>query len=68
VVRPEVAVVSVGAHNDYHHPAPSTLRRLERAGATVHRTDEDGSLTVETDGRRLSLRAAGAEPSAAEAP
>jgi len=61
-VRPEMAVVSVGAHNDYHHPAPSTLARLERAGAVVHRTDRDGALAVETDGRRLTYSGGIATP------
>jgi competence protein ComEC len=57
-VHPEIAVVSVGAINDYHHPAPGTLRRLERAGARVLRTDLDGTVTIESDGRNLTARAA----------
>lgn len=57
-VRPEIAVVSVGAVNDYHHPAPGTLRRLERAGARVLRTDLDGTVTIESDGRKLTVRSA----------
>jgi len=57
-VRPEAAVISVGANNEYRHPAPATLRRLESVGARVYRTDLDGSVTVETDGQRLSIRAA----------
>jgi competence protein ComEC len=56
-VRPEIAVVSVGAINDYHHPAPGTLRRLESAGARVLRTDLDGTVTIESDGRKLAVRA-----------
>jgi beta-lactamase superfamily II metal-dependent hydrolase len=57
-VRPEAAVISVGANNDYHHPAPATVRRLESAGARVYRTDLDGSISIETDGRDLTIRAA----------
>jgi beta-lactamase superfamily II metal-dependent hydrolase len=60
-VRPEAAVISVGARNEYNHPAPATLRRLESVGARVYRTDLDGSLTVETDGRHLTIRAARGE-------
>ncbi|GAA5148685.1 ComEC/Rec2 family competence protein [Nocardioides marinquilinus] len=45
-LRPEVAVVSVGADNDYGHPAPSTLAVLHDAGAEVARTDEDGDVLV----------------------
>jgi competence protein ComEC len=43
---PRVALVSVGAGNDYGHPAPSTLRLLESVGAIVGRTDVSGDLAV----------------------
>lgn len=57
LVRPQVAVISVGAGNDYGHPAPSTLATLERfPGLAVYRTDEDGRVTIESDGARLSVR------------
>ena len=58
LVRPEVAVISVGADNDYHHPAPATVRRLETVGARVLRTDLDGTVTIESDGHALTTRAA----------
>jgi competence protein ComEC len=45
-LHPEVALVSVGADNDYGHPAPALLSDLEVAGAQVHRTDEEGDLVV----------------------
>jgi competence protein ComEC len=40
------ALISVGAGNDYGHPAPSTLALLRRLGATVYRTDQSGDLAV----------------------
>lgn len=43
-VRPELALISVGAHNYYGHPAPETLERL--AGCEIHRTDQEGAITV----------------------
>ena len=43
---PEVAVVSVGAENDYGHPAPSTLDALVEVGAQVNRTDTEGDVAV----------------------
>jgi competence protein ComEC len=49
-IRPSVAVVSVGADNDYGHPARSTLERLTAAGARVFRTDQAGTVDVSTDG------------------
>ena len=56
LVRPRVAVISVGRSNDYGHPAPSTLGALEEAPSLeVLRTDRDGRVTIETDGRRIEV-------------
>jgi competence protein ComEC len=47
-------VISVGKQNDYGHPAPSTLATLESfPGLSLYRTDEDGRVTVESDGQQL---------------
>jgi competence protein ComEC len=54
LLRPRLAVVSVGAGNDYGHPAPSTLAALESfPGLAMYRTDTDGRVTVESDGERF---------------
>lgn len=45
-VRPRVALISVGAHNDYGHPARPTLVALKRLGVLVRRTDRDGTVAV----------------------
>ncbi len=57
-VRPEAAIVSVGRHNRYGHPAPETLARLVAAGAAVWRTDVDGTVTVVTNGSQFSVKGA----------
>ncbi len=44
---PEVAVISVGAHNFYGHPSPDTLERLETYGCEVFRTDLEGAVMLE---------------------
>ena len=44
-LRPEDAVISVGAHNRYGHPAPEVIARLKAHGITVLRTDERGTIT-----------------------
>ncbi len=54
-VSPRYAIVSVGRHNLFGHPAPSTLSTLQRFGARIYRTDEDGAVTIVTDGGRSSL-------------
>lgn len=43
--RPEAAVIEVGRHNSYGHPAPSTLRAL-RSLPRVYRTDRNGTVTI----------------------
>jgi competence protein ComEC len=56
LVDPQIAVVSVGASNDYGHPTPSTIATLTGfSGLDVYRTDLDGRITIETDGRRISV-------------
>ncbi|HJU64068.1 MAG TPA: DNA internalization-related competence protein ComEC/Rec2, partial [Gemmatimonadaceae bacterium] len=52
-VQPRVALISVGAGNSYNHPSPVVLRSLASAGATVLRTDRQGSVVVRSDGRSL---------------
>ena len=55
-VAPRYAVISVGADNHFGHPAPAVLERLGERGATIVRTDEQGTVEFTTDGRRLWLR------------
>jgi competence protein ComEC len=45
-VAPAVALVPVGADNDYGHPDPAMLGGLAAAGARVLRTDTDGDLAA----------------------
>jgi beta-lactamase superfamily II metal-dependent hydrolase len=54
-VGPRVAVISVGARNPYGHPSPETLARLDTVQAAVYRTDHDGAVILETDGRTLAV-------------
>jgi competence protein ComEC len=56
-LKPKVALLSVGERNDYGHPTASTLRMLEQApGLALYRTDRDGAVTVESDGREIRVR------------
>ena len=57
LVEPRIAVISVGRGNDYGHPTASTLAALGRdPGLDVYRTDEDGRVVIESDGRSFSVR------------
>ncbi|HET7470996.1 MAG TPA: DNA internalization-related competence protein ComEC/Rec2 [Gemmatimonadales bacterium] len=57
-LAPAVAVISLG-RNDYGHPAPATLERLRAHGVAVHRTDREGTVSVTTDGMRMTVSSGG---------
>lgn len=50
-VDPDVSLISSGPGNPYGHPAPELLERIE--GSVVYRTDEQGDITVSTDGEQF---------------
>ncbi|MFA4872936.1 MAG: ComEC/Rec2 family competence protein [Patescibacteria group bacterium] len=52
-VAPQYAVISAGKDNPYGHPSLRTVKRLERAGATVLRTDVRGDVRFTSDGLSL---------------
>lgn len=54
--RPDVAVISCGRGNPFGHPHPDVVQRLQAVGARVLRTDLDGQITIETDGRSIHHR------------
>lgn len=53
-VKPQIAIISCGVHNEYHHPSPDTVKRLMAYGAIVYRTDRNGAVTVTTDGATVN--------------
>ncbi|MDQ3992836.1 MAG: ComEC/Rec2 family competence protein, partial [Actinomycetota bacterium] len=56
-LRPRLAVISCGRGNPYGHPHPRTLAALAGVrGLRLLRTDRDGSVVIETDGRELLVR------------
>jgi competence protein ComEC len=59
-LRPRIAVISAGRNNEYGHPRPETLAALATVpGLAVYRTDRDGRVVVESDGRGLRVRTGG---------
>lgn len=50
-VRPEVGIISVGAHNGFGHPAAEALDRMTRAGMTLFRTDINGNILIQVHQR-----------------
>jgi competence protein ComEC len=60
-VRPAIALVSVGAGNDYGHPNPALLDRLARTGARILRTDMAGDIAAVRSGDGLAVAVRGAD-------
>ncbi len=55
-VDPKVAVIEVGAHNTYGHPTKETLARIASStSARVFRTDQNGTVEVAANGRKLQV-------------
>lgn len=56
-IGPEMAVISVGEENSYGHPAPEVIDTLILSGADVWRTDQDGRITITSDGYTAEISA-----------
>jgi competence protein ComEC len=54
-LRPRVALIEVGRHNTYGHPAPATLAALAAAVPIVRRTDRDGAVRVDLRAGRATV-------------
>jgi competence protein ComEC len=53
--RPRLAVISVGAGNDYGHPNAALLAWFHRHSIPVRRTDIDGAIAVSADAAGLQV-------------
>jgi len=54
-LHPQLAIASAGRANHFGHPVPEILERYRALGAAVFRTDQDGAVTVSTDGNRIDV-------------
>ena len=55
LVRPEYVIISSGIDNSFGHPSRRLLKRLERIGAVILRTDELGTIRMSSDGENLKI-------------
>jgi competence protein ComEC len=55
-VGPQYAVVSAGKDNRYGHPHAEVLRRVSEAGSRIVSTAEQGTITFNSDGRRVWIK------------
>jgi len=54
-VSPSVALISAGFENSFGHPHATVIARLLERHSAIFRTDQDGLITVRSDGRKLSF-------------
>jgi len=52
-VKPKLAIFSVGQNNSFGLPKDQVVDRYADRGAVVLRTDQDGAITVETNGKEI---------------
>lgn len=50
-VNPKIAVISCGKDNDYGHPSKETLSEFKKRSYKLYRTDIDGTIILESDGK-----------------
>ena len=51
-VQPQISVISVGKDNKYVHPTKTTINKLEKIKTKIYRTDESGTITITSDGKK----------------
>lgn len=54
-VMPNFAVISAGKDNDFGHPSPRTLKKLDRMSVKVFRTDQKGTVKAVSDGENVCI-------------
>ncbi len=54
VIKPDLAVVSVGRKNKFKHPSQIVMDRFKARSIQIHRTDVKGALWLQSDGRNIS--------------
>jgi beta-lactamase superfamily II metal-dependent hydrolase len=52
-VNPAIAVISASANNQFGHPHPEIISRLESRGIEIFRTSERGTIRMVTNGKSI---------------
>ncbi len=55
IVHPKLAIGSMGLNNDFGHPDPEVIEMLIKHRIPFLRTDRDGTITIETDGKTWKI-------------
>ena len=55
-VQPQIAIFSIGHKNIFHLPSHKVIERYQEQGCQILRTDQDGAITIETDGSCINIK------------
>jgi competence protein ComEC len=53
LVKPKHAIISCGLNNKFNHPSEEVVERLRAMNVETLRTDEEGAIILETDGKKF---------------
>ena len=56
LVEPKIALIGVGKNNLYGHPNSNVIERLSSLGIEIFRTDEDGEISISTNGKMYKIK------------
>ena len=55
-INPKIAIISCGKYNSYGNPHKETIDRLKKRNIKIYRTDQNGAITVYSDGQNISFK------------
>lgn len=55
-VQPQIALFNVGFENIFNLPSHKILERYKKENCQIFRTDQDGAITIETDGSCINIK------------
>ena len=54
-VSPKAVLIGVGKDNKFGHPADEVIQRVEQICNSIHRTDENGEISILSDGKKYRI-------------
>ena len=50
-IKPDIAIIGVGANNTFGHPSTKTLENLKRRNIKYYRTDLNGEISIKVNNK-----------------
>ena len=55
IVQPQISLISAGKDNSYGHPHAETIERLKAVKSKIFMTEEQGAITIKSNGNSLTF-------------